>query len=785
MIKRTVYLVVLLLLLPVTGISAESRQFYVSVEGKDSNEGTEKAPFATLEAARDAVRKLKKKSGYTSSGVTVFLKGGIYQRTSTFALGVEDSGTTDSPVVYASALGEKATISGGRNIPASVFVPANKQFVDKLAEDSAKRHILQVDLKALGINDYGTLQEQHVVDFGSPNHYSLAPLELFIDGKVMTLAQWPNRNDISPRRSAIDRASIVVEKDNNSKPRQYQVISLKGVPANNKDGDEEGLDPILALDRLQRWKDIKDLNDGYVAGGLIRPYAYTTRKITGFDIKQGTITFATPVALWPSYSQKEIHQIYFKNIPYELDTSGEYYIDREQGILYLYPPLGFNNDSRVTVSMLNDVLIAMEGSSHIRIKDLTIEDSRSSGVYIAGGEDNVIENCIIRNTGILGVQIGMGYDAKERKLIPRMMGELRHILCTGMESGAVLSSGLKENTHSQTGTALNVQAGTGNGVMDCIIYNTGCGGVVLGGGDRKTLVPGNNFVSKSEIYHTDRLNKRYAETVLVNGVGNRISGNYLHDSDAGIIYIHGNDHLIEFNEISRAVKTSQDCGAVEIRQNPSQLGNRIVHNYFHDIGRGDNAQTTCIYLDNETCGVEISGNVFRKILGRTVAPYSRNCINVNGGNGHSVSNNLFIDNNGTDLGDGHDAKKLRSVLNARSYMLIKDVNVTMEPYTSRYQEFAKNYKSVMADDDKVQLYNRAYNNVLVGNGTAIGDSRYPDKNYRHDNLIIQPSSDIGFADETAGNYTIKPGSIIFQKLPAFKPILFKEMQVSKKMQDKR
>ena len=50
--------------------------FYVSPDGDDANPGSVDRPFATLEAARDAIRQMKMADKFPADGVTVYLRGG-------------------------------------------------------------------------------------------------------------------------------------------------------------------------------------------------------------------------------------------------------------------------------------------------------------------------------------------------------------------------------------------------------------------------------------------------------------------------------------------------------------------------------------------------------------------------------------------------------------------------------------------------------------------------------------------------------------------------------------
>lgn len=95
--------------------------FYLSPNGSDTWSGTlarpnsqrTDGPFASLERARDAVRKLKEDK---SGDIVVFVREGRYRLTQTVVFGVEDSGENDSTVTYAAYPGETPRFSSGREI---------------------------------------------------------------------------------------------------------------------------------------------------------------------------------------------------------------------------------------------------------------------------------------------------------------------------------------------------------------------------------------------------------------------------------------------------------------------------------------------------------------------------------------------------------------------------------------------------------------------------------------------------------------------------------------------
>lgn len=85
--------------------------YYVSPSGSDSNNGSIGAPFLTLTKARDTVR--TRISSSMTGDVTVFLRGGVYQQTSTLALTSSDSGKSGYNVLWKAYPGERPMVSGG------------------------------------------------------------------------------------------------------------------------------------------------------------------------------------------------------------------------------------------------------------------------------------------------------------------------------------------------------------------------------------------------------------------------------------------------------------------------------------------------------------------------------------------------------------------------------------------------------------------------------------------------------------------------------------------------
>jgi hypothetical protein len=103
-ILKSSILFVLLLIINV-GYAAD---FYVSPIGADSNKGTEKKPFATILAAKNAARKYAGKES-----VTVHVADGVYYLPETLVFKLEDSGSEKFPIVFKAENEGQAVLSGG------------------------------------------------------------------------------------------------------------------------------------------------------------------------------------------------------------------------------------------------------------------------------------------------------------------------------------------------------------------------------------------------------------------------------------------------------------------------------------------------------------------------------------------------------------------------------------------------------------------------------------------------------------------------------------------------
>ena len=369
---------VLVLALAFTGArltAPAATEFFVAPDGDDASTGSREKPFATLEAARDAIRGLKRAQGkLPTGGVTVWLLGDDYQRTRTFDLTTQDSGGPDAPVVYRALPGATVRLLGGK--PLKGFKPVTDAAVLERLEETARGKVLQCDLRAAGITNFGEFKSRGFSRPQVPAH-----LELFFDDQPMTVARWPNEG-------------------------AWEQIA--GFPEGSGEGDGHGgktgklADGFrYAGDRANRWRNLDDI---WVHGYWSWDWANSYERIASLDRAARLIKTAPPQGL---YGFRKGQRFYFLNVLEELDQPGEWYLDREHAMLYFWPPKPIDS-AETLVSLLEQPLVSLNNASNITLRGLAFEATRGVAVTIRGGASNRVAGCVLRNLGNYAVRISGG-----------------------------------------------------------------------------------------------------------------------------------------------------------------------------------------------------------------------------------------------------------------------------------------------------------------------------------------------------------------------------------------
>ncbi|MDB6037741.1 MAG: putative pectin lyase, partial [Verrucomicrobiales bacterium] len=357
-------------------------EFFVAITGNDANPGTLAKPFATLEHARDAIRQLSPAARSRKEEITVWLRGGNYVRTNTLEFSEADSGTAASRVIWRSYHDEPVRLLAGRALTG--FTPVSDQNLLSRLDERARGRVLQLNLRFLGITDFGEMKSRGFSRPGTPAH-----CELFFNHQPMTLARWPNLSEFA---------------------------KIAGYPAASDHVDEHGANVgqlpggfIYDGDRPRKWQDTSEL---WVHGYWSYDWANSYEKVANLDLDQHLIKTRSPYGL---YGFRKNQRFYFLNVLEELDQPGEWFLERKTGILYFWPPSPVDTKAgssqpEILLSLLAQPLIRMTSASNITVQGLVLEATRADAVSIRGGAHDRITECVIRNVGDTGIVIDGGFD---------------------------------------------------------------------------------------------------------------------------------------------------------------------------------------------------------------------------------------------------------------------------------------------------------------------------------------------------------------------------------------
>ncbi len=717
------------------GIGVYAQNIYVALNGDDSNPGTKEKPVATLLAARDLVRQYKAINDLPKGGITVWIGQGQYDQKQALVLNENDSGEPGAPIVWRAIKDERVNITGGRSIPSDKFTRVTNKAISRRLSKDASQKVMQVNLKDFGIQDFGQIRQ-----YGHAISVSPAPMELFFNNQVMTLARYPNEGYI----------------------RIGKVIDAGSVP---RTGDYSGRGGIFEYTDARHavWAGQKDI---WFQGTFNYGFADDNILVESIDAKNKLVKMAMPSLYGVAGGQDYQHYVAY-NILEELDSSGEWYVDKTTGMLYFWPPDDMEGSS-VMVSILEEPIICLEGASYITLRDVTVEAGRGIGIYIERGSNNLIAGCTVRNVGTSGIFMGQG--------VKQTFPSITHEDYEGVPMSRRIGN---LQGHLYKYTTWDRKAGTNHGVLSCDVYNTGSGGIYLSGGSKRNLIPGNNYVENCKVHNYNRRNKFLWAGINIDGCGNRISHCEIFDSEWQGIYVRGNEHLFEYNEIHHVTLNSNDTSPWYIGRDPSDRGNVVRYNYIHHCGNPERMNMG-IYCDDSSTGLLVYGNIFYKMNTNHGVLFS------NSGWDLKMENNIVVEPiSHTAVFSAHyytwashDAVPALGENGLVRNRLVKSVNIYEAPYSERYPELV-NYLNPIVEGKEWEGM-RARRNVLTKN-LIVGGAPNPIQllggeyaqcadvnNYRTD-------SDPGFVDYKNGNFNLRPDADVFKKIPGFKPIPFDKM----------
>ena len=391
-------------------------------------------------------------------------------------------------------------------------------------------------------------------------------------------------------------------------------------------------------------------------------------KVQSIDAKRHVFVTAKPYGV---YGYRKGQRYYAFNILWELDHPGEYYLDRKAGKLYFWPPARLAAGSTAYLSMLKEPFVKMEHTSYVTLRNLNFEFARGSGVQIIGGQRCQVAGCTFRGLGEVAVCIGNDIN-----------------ICNNIYNN----------------TVLDTDSGAANGVLGCNIHDTGEGGIILGGGDRRTLQPGGNYAINNLIHNSNRIVYSYRPAIFVSGVGNCLAHNLIYNLPHSAIILYGDNQLIEYNVIHHVCQETDDCGAFYMGRDWTSQGNVIRYNFFYDIhGVGHDARA--VYLDDLTSGATVYGNIFAK---------TQYGVFIGGGRDNTVVNNVFVNCTPAVYVDARGTSWARPAVYGVMKKRLDVVRAFRPPYSVRYPKLLELKKYYAATGGVPPADNLIERNIAIG-----------------------------------------------------------------------
>ena len=555
----------------------DGQKIFVSTVGDDSGDGSEEEPLRTLEKAIDVANEMREDSDKL---IEILLREGTYSVTNTIK--IINSQKDDSLLKISAYQDEKVTINAGVDIPLSAMSIADSDFTNAIIDKPNAGSVLQYNLKDAQIEDLGEISLRgHLI-----SDEKEAQAELSLNGEVQKLAGWPNG----------EYTGLIKPIDSNEYGKR------------TKSGIANGCSFQVNYDRPSQWSKPEQ---AWLSGTIGPNYEFDYYPVSRFDSEEKRV-YLSRGALEKYYTEPYYR---FENVPEELDEPGEYYIDRQSGMLYFYPPEDAPKDSVLTITMSTPTLdvsrkapnsmFRIENSKNIVFENLIFKGGRGSAITGKNNSNIKFINCEINSFGENGIRFDASTDIT---------------------------------------------------ISDCKIHDVGQDGILfVSCGNYQTLSPSNIVVSNNDIYNFARLERSY-KTGIDFGyrcVGATAANNHIHNGPhAGMIF-YGVNNDIYGNEFDNLVTEFSDMDALYCNNSnyPWERGNKIHNNYFHDIGKSSmngrhQINVRAIRTDNRGCGLNIYENLFYNIgdggngngnngIGAITAEGTRN----------RIFNNLFVDCN--------------------------------------------------------------------------------------------------------------------------------------------
>jgi len=428
-----------------------------------------------------------------------------------------------------------------------------------------------------------------------------------------------------------------------------------------------------------------------------------------------------------NYGFEKGRTYYFYNVLEELDEPGEWYLDRENDLLYLWPPEEEFENARIDISLSAETLIQGEGLKNVSFIGLTLQGTRGDGMRLSG-DDLTVDHCVVRNL-----------------------------------AGSAISLNGYRNTASNNE-----------------VYRVGRQGISISGGDAVTLTPGNSRAVNNLVHDWSEVVMTW---VNVYGTGNLAAHNELYNSPHTAMFFGGNNNVIEYNLIRDVCRLTDDAGAIYCgRSFYAAQGTVVRYNAIFDLGSEEHRASgsfhpNAIYLDDGLAGVAVLHNLLVNVPGDGIAISGRDL---------EVRGNVTV-NAGVPLSYGERTRQGALAKDPNFWFYPHTgrdgdmwKNLLASPWqTDAWKAAFPKLAALSTDFADIESPHFAANpagSSVTGNVFVGGNKPRYDKGVLRFSEI-GPNGEYGllhiktlFADAAKGDYRIRPGSKVYKAFPAWEDI---------------
>jgi hypothetical protein len=528
-------------------ILTPGKVFYISVNGKDKNKGTKKSPFKTIEAARNAIRILKASTGLPKGGIHVVLLNGTYRINKSIIFADEDSGTKEAPIVYQGAEQGKVVLTGGLEINTKQLKTVSDKALLNRLHNKAKGHVMSIDLSNQGFLSY----------LKGDGKYG----QIAMDGHLLQIAQWPNRG--------YNHIEEIVEEGPTTrwlKPGETSMPYSKENPTGGEFVFKESLSPKV-LSEFKRTGDMR------AQGYFHNDWYFQDEPVGKIDDNIIQLLHHTRYGIVAKIKSVP-RRVRLFNVLAELDEPGEWYFDKKEERLYVWPIEGFNSKkSSITV-------IGESEKSIDKNLELLLETKAPKVQALIGLENTeflTFRDFVLENTG----ELAFGISGGKYNLL----------------AGSIIRNGL--------GKGVSISGGEYNGISGCDFYDL-YSAFNISGGDFVSLESCFNFATNNNI-HNCRL--RGYGVIGLSGVGIYFAHNLIHDMNGAVSYKTVN-LLMEYNEFYNVGYEMGDFNVAYCGAQWYTMNNVLRYNFVHHLIEPGGHPITGFRNDDNGAGMKVYGNVF-------------------------------------------------------------------------------------------------------------------------------------------------------------------------------